>query len=866
MSRDPGDSADDSDVAASSADDEFLRDVLGMRAVPPRAPLSPGMVIDGHYRIERKLGAGGMGVVYLARDLRLHRDVAIKLHAARSGDDDGARLVREATAMAQLVHPNVTTVYEVGLWAGHPFIVMEHVDGGSLGDWLATPRTPGEIVERFVAAGRGLSAAHAIGIVHRDFKPDNVLVGRDGRVRVSDFGLARALGTSPAVAGTPGPGAELETVTRTGAVLGTPAYMAPEQRAGAAAGPSADQYAFAVALWEALAGRRPAPAGDRTPVPGGRMPAHVRRSLERALATAPEARFPSMDALIEALVQDPRSRRRRVFAVIAAVSLTATALAAGWLAAADDPARRWTPEVVEILPAYDEEISYPSISPDGTQVAFASNRARSGRYRAYLAPLLGGEVRAITPPEMNAVGVRWMRDGQALLVTSRDHDDLKVHRVPLDGSPPEALGSTFYVAADDCGGGRVLLAPRGLPGCPTCSALVLREPDGRSREVYRGAPGAFVVRASCDPDGRRVVFSMTDVLTTEPPADLWLLALDGGPPVRLTDDRAYNLTPTFHPDGASVVFASSRGGRRNLWELPLDGGPPVQVTFGEGPDIGPAITPDGSVLLYHVDITSWPLTVHAPGVPPRRVTGRIDLDLPQISPDGKEVIVEENQPAGKRIVAIDLDDGGIRVLAAGGRPAIAPDGRDIVYRDERRPEQLFAMPRAGGSPRALGVAPGPVEAVEVGPDGWVHLSVWGTEGLEAWRIPLAGGAAERDAPAPWAGISPAPSGGWRAYIQMTGQREQEVFLVPPGGELDAATPLPRRVVQVDWEASGDRVVYYDGRTLWRLDLATGEESALVQGTEFLSFAAGDDGTLYTIDRDSHVRRMAITNFGDRPRP
>ena len=162
--------------------DDSLRRLLNMGG--RRAPLAlvEGQIIDDAFRIERRLGAGGMGVVYLARDLRLKRDVAIKFHASVIAEG-GELLLREAAALARLVHVNVVTVHEVGTWNAHPYVVMEYVPGGTARTWLAVePRTARAILAIYVDAGRGLAAAHAAGLVHRDFKPDNVLVGDDGRV------------------------------------------------------------------------------------------------------------------------------------------------------------------------------------------------------------------------------------------------------------------------------------------------------------------------------------------------------------------------------------------------------------------------------------------------------------------------------------------------------------------------------------------------------------------------------------------------------------------------------------------------------------------------------------------------------------
>jgi serine/threonine protein kinase len=188
----PESSDDDDPPPGASADlGSAASELRAMAAAPPAPALAPGQRVAGKYRVERVLGRGGMGVVYLARDERLGREVALKLGRAI---DRGAlvRLEREARLLASISHPNVVTVYEVGEADGRLFLAMEHVPGGTARTWCAADgRTPREVIALYAAAGDGLAAAHAAGLVHRDFKPDNVLVGDDGRPRVADFGIAR---------------------------------------------------------------------------------------------------------------------------------------------------------------------------------------------------------------------------------------------------------------------------------------------------------------------------------------------------------------------------------------------------------------------------------------------------------------------------------------------------------------------------------------------------------------------------------------------------------------------------------------------------------------------------------------------------
>ena len=280
----------------------------------------------GRFHVESKLGEGGMGVVLLANDPLLGRHVALKV--LRRGDDgegtEGARrrLLREAQGVAKLVHENVIVVHDVGTHDGQVYLAMEYVAGGTLRSWQAK-RTWREVLATYVRAGRGLAAAHAAGLVHRDFKPDNVLVGDDGRVRVTDFGLVAAIGEAPGVAA-PSGGELGVAMTRTGTIMGTPRYMAPEQHAATGVDARADQFAFCAALYEALYDAPPFPdvdyfalrarvlAGDVAPVPAdSNVPVAVRDAVLRGLRVDRDERFGSMAELLAVLAKAEATAGRR---------------------------------------------------------------------------------------------------------------------------------------------------------------------------------------------------------------------------------------------------------------------------------------------------------------------------------------------------------------------------------------------------------------------------------------------------------------------------------------------------------------------------------------------------------------------------
>ncbi|MBA3502027.1 MAG: serine/threonine protein kinase, partial [Deltaproteobacteria bacterium] len=290
---------------------------------PSRASLPP--ILATRYELKRVIGVGGMGLVYEALDLNLHRMVALKVlklapTKAEERADAVNRLVREARAMAALSHKNVVTVHDVGYHEDQVFVAMQLVEGTTMRAWLQQQkRGLYQILNVLYEAGSGLAAAHSARLIHRDFKPDNILVSQRGTVRVTDFGLARRsdgliepTGITPDRVSAPGAimdgdNVDVTSVTRSGAIVGTPAYMAPEQAAGASCDARADQFSFCVTAWEALYGVRPfagknwseiyssvqkqtyaLPKADRT------VPRALQKALRRGLAVEPAERFASM--------------------------------------------------------------------------------------------------------------------------------------------------------------------------------------------------------------------------------------------------------------------------------------------------------------------------------------------------------------------------------------------------------------------------------------------------------------------------------------------------------------------------------------------------------------------------------------------
>ncbi|HEY0987831.1 MAG TPA: serine/threonine-protein kinase, partial [Kofleriaceae bacterium] len=426
----------------------------------------------GRYTVRSQLGSGGMGEVYAAHDPELDRLVAVKVVRAGIGSSSPEarmRFQREAQAMARLNHPNVVSVYDVGTIGGRTFVAMELVDGPTLAAWLAEPRDVREIVDVLAQAGRGLAAAHAAGLTHRDFKPSNVMLGE--RVRVVDFGLARPVeGDDSADSGATPLSA---TVTHSGGVVGTPAYMAPEQRTRAEWSALSDQYSFAVVLHEAVTGARPgeSPAGPRA------LPAWLRPVLDRALQPRPEDRFPSMDALLARLERSRHRTRRRWIAASAGVAVVAVGASVAWRTGASDPctgaearmAGIWDePRRAQVHAAFDAtHLPFAQLTWD--QVSAALDRYRQDWLASHVERCRATRVEGRQSDALLDLQMGCLERRRSLV-----HE---LTQVWIDGTDRRALARAGDAASSlpsiaDCAQDKALLERAPLPGDPAAVARI----------------------------------------------------------------------------------------------------------------------------------------------------------------------------------------------------------------------------------------------------------------------------------------------------------------------------------------------------------------------------------------------------------
>jgi tRNA A-37 threonylcarbamoyl transferase component Bud32/tetratricopeptide (TPR) repeat protein len=443
----------------------------------------------GRFEVVAPIGSGAMGRVVRARDPELGREVAIKVrHGGAHLDADAEiRLRREAQALARLVHPGVVVVYEVGRHDGAPYVAMEYVEGLTLEAWLATPRTPHEVIDVMVSAGRGLAAAHAAGLVHRDVKPSNIFVTADGAAKIGDFGLARpdsgaiaeAMSSSAAVLDLAVP------LSITGALIGTPAYMSPEQLRGETATAASDQFAFCVTLYQALYGRRPFSAGGVQPLLAAiargptlpatpRVPARLRRVLVRGLAADPARRFPSMTALLAALPGRRGAARWLAGAGVAAAALVGAVVGGQVLAAGDDPCAVPDARAAGIFAAGRVGGIEAALAAEGDAPAAATVRRLLTDYGQRWEATRVTACRAATQGALSAV----LRDGQRVCL------DRRLDRVDDLAAVLSAAGAARVGA---------VVAAEALPDPAACLRVDLRFAD---REPP--APGAAAVERRID--------------------------------------------------------------------------------------------------------------------------------------------------------------------------------------------------------------------------------------------------------------------------------------------------------------------------------------------------------------------------------
>jgi eukaryotic-like serine/threonine-protein kinase len=671
-------------------------------------PLGPGS-LAGPYEILSTLGSGGMGTVYLARDRRLDRHVALKVLHGAPDAEARLRLLREARAASALNHPHICRVYDVGEQDSAAWIAMEYVEGQRLDARIP----PGglhrdEALRIAIQLADGLAHAHERGIVHRDLKSANVVCDAEGRARILDFGIASRL-----------PHKLAEELTRsqaaadtTGEVAGTIPYMAPEVLKGDRADQRSDLWSLGVLLHEMLSGALPfrgttpfATASAILESPPAPLPAAVPEGVAavvaRLLSKNPADRYRSARearAAFEALHTGtlvPVGRRRGRGLWWAAVATVLLAAAAWWAVSRLNAPAGLSLSEQRLLSVGGRSERSPTLSPDGSMLAFVAPDA-AGVSQIWVRNLSGDGAIQLTSAEQPASRPRWSPAGDQIVYALAGQGIWSVP--PLGGEPRRLLESGANPNVSRDGARLVFEHGRGI-WTAAADGADPREVDGVQPRYYTIPMGpAF------SPDGQYIAYFLPE---RGPNGDFWVVPSAGGTPRRLTDDLREGGWPVWTGDGRFIVFSSARAGSRTLWQIPADGGEPRPLTAGAGEDDEPDLASDGRSLVYSNVRNNWELRVRNLADASERtlLERRGELLFPLFSPDGRQLTFFGRSNYAVAIWTIAADGSGLRQLTGGRelnhQPRWGSDGAHIYFFQVAPTISFRRVPAVGGASTAF---------------------------------------------------------------------------------------------------------------------------------------------------------------------
>jgi Tol biopolymer transport system component/serine/threonine protein kinase len=727
--------------------------------------LAPGERL-GPYEIVGRVGAGGMGEVWKARDTRLGRDVAIKVCAERFS----GRFRREARAIAALNHPHICTLYDVGV----DCLVMEYIEGKP----LQGPLPLDQVLTLGAQIADALSAAHRKGIVHRDLKPANILLtGPKGRpsVKLLDFGLAKMdLANIDKTGQRASDSTPTATQTREGAILGTLQYMAPEQLQGRETDARSDIFSLGCVLYELLAGRRAFEGSDSAsisaailkeappPLTAPLASGPFARLVRKCLAKDPDERWQSASDLRDELLwiasgdaqagpipSAPARRRTRLWA--AAGALIMFALTAAWLFLR--PASG-TPETLVPVTSYPGSERFPSFSPDGRQIAFTWAGEKGDNYDIYVK--LVGETNALrltTDPAADTYPV-WAPDGKRIAFR-RAGPHSGIYTVSALGGAEQKLSdfATSYQMSWSPDGKWLAVSSND----PASSIFLLPAEGGEPRRVTNPKSPGFDRAPSFSPDGRQLAYTdcggayNCDVYIQ----DLNEAYVPRSGARRITNQNFWLFGLTWSRDGKSVIYSGSAfaGLLPYLWRAGIDGRPPQRLEIAGPLARYPSVSPVGNRLVFQrnlLDYDIWRYRVGGAAEP--LIVSSLADSSPQFSPDGNRIAFESDRSGEAEQIWVAEADGSkpVQMTHSLGRhqgsPRWSPDGRWIAFdsQGEDGHWDIYVMDESGGRPRRITPEPSDEYVPSWSRDGkWIYFSSNRTGRQEIWRVPFAGGTPEQ---------------------------------------------------------------------------------------------------------------------------
>jgi len=709
-----------------------------------------------HFEVLDRIGAGGMGEVYRARDTKLGREVALKLlPTAFARDPDRlARLDREARLLASVNHPGVAAIYGIDESDGLRFLVLELVPGVTLAERLAQgPLSTREVLRVVRRIAAGMAAAHAKGIIHRDLKPANVKLTPEGHVKVLDFGIAREIkeGAGPvSTAETIASPGTLGSTMSSGMILGTPAYMSPEQVRGRAADASSDIWAFGALFYELLT-RRHAFLGE---TPADTIAAILGQTPDWGIlpADVPEG----ARALLRRCLEKNASARPRDFQEVIALIDRATETV-------PTPARRAMPRLLQVT--FSEELEeFPAWSPDGSKLAYA--REVGSLRKIFRQDAAGGAPVPVTTGEFDDFSPAWAPDGRTMLFVrhqqhQRRHEpgdvfgentNTDVWSVDVETGKEALLVRNASNPAWSPDGARIAVDARWAGP----SRLWVLDSRGRNPKQASGDTSEEVVhvRPRWSPDGEHLVFQ--NIERTK--FDIRVAHVASGRMVSVTNDPSIDVEPCWSPSGRHIYFSSYRSGGINLWRIPVrpdgsPGGPLEQMTTGAGQDVQAVLSPDGSrlaftILRQNADLWKLPVspeTGQPTGAPEKVLATSREESRGAWSPDGSRIAFNSDRTGDMNIWVFSPRDGSARALTHGPggdyQPNWSPDGRTVAFFSSRGGEPaIWTVDVESGDLRCLSRE----GAIEINPfyspDGrWIAFMSDREGRLELWVMRSDGG-------------------------------------------------------------------------------------------------------------------------------
>ena len=859
----------------------------------------------GHYQITEKLGEGGMGVVYRARDTHLDRFVAIKVLAAEkvADADRKRRFVQEAKAASALNHPNIIHVYDIDQADGTDFIAMEYVEGKTLAQLI--PRRGmqlGEALKYAVQIADALARAHGAGIVHRDLKPSNIMVDEHGLVKVLDFGLAKLAETAPS--GGDETTRTVEATTEKGTIVGTTAYMSPEQAAGRKVDARSDIFSFGSVLYEMVTGRRAFEADskfstlaaviEREPAPlGGEVPYELERMINRCLKKDPERRFQHMHDLkveLQEFKEDSDSGRlqpapvaskqakplRLVIGAIAVVALIAVAVAGWYWLRRQQPTEPEAPLKAVPLTTYPGYETAPSFSPDGNFVAFEWCGEAPGANCDIYVKQIGVEppLQLTSNPAVD-FSPAWSPDGLFIaFLRQLSPDKSAVVVVPRTGGQERVLGESDVGQRDPNVGGPYLAWTQDSRGL----VIPLAESGKAGRGLFLLSVETLEKRRLTDgkdtlpafsPDGRRLIFARSSASGR---SDIYLLRLGAncepqGSPQRIFETRdPYFYTAAWTSDGSQIVFSSGFWTSGNLWRIEAFASAEARRLPVASEDIGPLavsrqrnrlayVAPKSKISIWSIDLSG---PARSPGAPFQFIPSTRNDSFPAYSPDGKRVAFNSDRSGHIEIWACNSDgSNAVQLTSIGAADAVAPkwspDGRSIAFSATIGDnEDIYVVSANGGSPRRLTTDPAGDMWPSWSRDGqWIYFRSNRGDKALIWKTPASGGEAiqitRND------GDKPLESPDGKHLYYMKGDRYPEqcsVWKMPVGGGEET---MVLDSVHCDgfWEVQEEGIYYFakpdeKGRSEIRLyEFATGKTRKILmldlQSFPFASLTASPGG-------------------------